>query len=189
MLNHKGTIQLETKRLILRRFNESDAEPMYNNWASIPEVTKYVTWFPHKDVDETQSIINHWIEEYTKLNRYQWAIVLKEINAPIGSIGVVRQEEKAQIAEMGYCIGNAFWHQGYTSEALTCIMDYLFNSVGFNRVAAMHDVRNPNSGAVMKKCGMRYEGTYREAGITKEGEPLTYSVYAALKAEWSSTTK
>lgn len=49
----------------------------------------------------------------------------------------------------------------------------LYYDVGFNRIAAMHDVRNPNSGAVMKKCGMQYEGTYREARLTKEGDLLT----------------
>lgn len=184
MLNHKGTIKLETDRLVLRRFVEGDAEPMFSNWASREEVTKYVTWFPHKNVEETQQIVNLWVEEYSENNRYQWAIVLKSTNEPIGSIGVVRQNEEARAAEMGYCIGNDYWHQGYTSEALECVMKYLFENIGFNRIAALHDVRNPNSGAVMKKCRMQYEGTYREARLTKEGELLTYSVYAALKSDW-----
>ena len=93
MLNHKGTNNLETERLILRRFVEGDAEPMFYNWASREEVTKYVTWFPHKSVEETQQIVNLWVEEYSENNRYQWAIVLKSTNEPIGSIGVVRQNE------------------------------------------------------------------------------------------------
>lgn len=184
MLNHSGTKRLETDRLVLRRFVKSDAEPMFNNWASRAEVTKYVTWFPHKNVEETQQIVDVWVEEYSEDDRYQWAIVLKSTNEPIGSIGVVRQNEDARSAEMGYCIGNDYWHQGYTSEALYCVMNYLFVEIGFNRIAALHDVRNPNSGAVMKKCGMEYEGTHREASLTKEGELLTYSVYAALKTEW-----
>lgn len=184
MINHKGTVQLETEHLVLRRFVEEDVKPMYNNWASVPEVTKFVTWFPHKNIEETQVIVKHWVEEYSEPNRYQWAIVLKEIDEPIGSIGVVRQDDKISKAEMGYCIGNAFWHKGYTSEALSCVMEFLFNEVGFNRIAALHDVRNPNSGRVMMKCGMQFEGTHREAGITKEGDKLTYSIYAALKNEW-----
>ncbi len=185
MLNHRGTVQLETEHLILRRFVESDAKMMYTNWASIPEVTKYVSWFPHKDINETKQIVKQWVEEYAQVDRYQWAIILKEIGKPIGSIGVVRQDDKAEKAEMGYCIGNAFWHKGYTSEALSCVMEYLFSEIGFNRIAALHDVRNPNSGRVMQKCGMVYEGTYREAGVTKEGGKLTYSVYAALRSEWA----
>lgn len=184
MLNHQGTVQLETERLILRRFEKNDAICMYKNWASKPEVTKYVTWFPHKSVEETQQIIDLWIDEYVEANRYQWAIVLKSTNEPIGSIGVVRQKEDAQVAEMGYCIGNDFWHQGYTSEALLCVMSYLFEKIGFNRIAALHDVRNPNSGGVMKKCGMKYEGTMRDVGLTKEGEFLTVSLYAILRSDW-----
>ena len=184
MLNHKGTVRIETDRLILRRFVESDAKVMYRNWASKPEVTKYVTWFPHKNEEETQQIIRQWIKEYEESNYYQWAIVLKSTQEPIGSIGVVKQKEDAKIAEMGYCIGDDYWHQGYTSEALLCVMNFLFDTVGFNRIAALHDVRNPNSGAVMKKCGMLYEGTLREIGITKEGETLTLSLYSALRSEW-----
>lgn len=187
MLNHQGTITLETDRLILRRFIESDADCMFRNWASKAEVTKYVTWFPHKNIEETKQIIDLWIKEYSESNRYQWAIVLKETNEPIGSIGVVRQDDKVEKAEIGYCIGNAFWHKGYTSEALTSVMEYLFDKIGFNRVAALHDIRNPNSGRVMLKCGMKYEGTHREVGVTKEGEKLTCSIYAALKSEWKRT--
>ncbi len=187
MLNHQGTIQLETNRLILRRFVEEDAENMFNNWASKPEVTRYMTWFPHKNIDETKQIIHIWLNEYSEINRYQWAIVLKSTNEPIGSIGVVRQREDSLVAEMGYCIGNDYWHQGYTSEALQCIMKFLFDTIGFNRISALHDIRNPHSGDVMKKCGMKFEGTHREAGITKEGDFLTYSVYGALKSEWQIT--
>lgn len=184
MLNHKGSIEIKTPRLVLRKFVESDAPAMYRNWASKDIVTKYVTWFPHKSVDETRQVISMWVDEYKDDNRYQWAIILKEINEPIGSIGVVRQKEDIAAAEMGYCIGNDFWHKGYTSEALYAVMDFLFNEVGFNRISAIHDIRNPHSGDVMKKSGMIYEGTHREIALTKEGELLSVCEYAALKREW-----
>lgn len=184
MLNHIGTTQIETERLILRRFKADDAEPMFKNWASHDLVTKYVTWFAHKTIDETKQIVAGWVKEYEQTNRYQWAIVLKQTMEPIGSIGVVRQNEDAAVAEMGYCIGDAYWHNGFTSEALSAVMDFLFNKVGFNRISALHDIRNPHSGNVMKKCGMLYEGTRREVALTKEGDLLSVSEYAALKNEW-----
>jgi ribosomal-protein-alanine N-acetyltransferase len=184
MLNHKGTVTLETDRLILRRFVEDDAECMFINWASRDKVTKYLSWFPHKDIEETRKIILSWIEEYEQPNRYQWAIVLKDTNEPIGSIGVVRQKEVVKSAEMGYCICDDYWHRGYTSEALTQVLEYLFEEIGFNRISAKHDVNNPNSGAVMAKCGMKYEGTLRESWHTKEGDPMSVSIYAILKSDW-----
>lgn len=184
MLNDKGTVNLTTKRLCLRRFSKNDAKHMYENWASNPKVTRYVTWFPHKSVEETQNIINNWVNEYSLSHVYQWAIELKEISEPIGSIGVVRMNEDKQSCEMGYCIGEKFWNKGYTSEALSAILQFLFEEVGFNRIAACHDVRNPNSGKVMEKCGLQYEGTMREVGFTKEGDKLTLSYYSILKREW-----
>lgn len=183
MLSHKGTMELETDRLILRRFTEDDAECMFINWASREIVTKYLSWFPHKNIEETKEIIRSWIREYEQTNRYQWAIMLKESNELIGSIGVVRQNESIESAEMGYCIGDDFWFRGYTAEALRCVLKYLFEDIGFNRIAAIHDVNNPNSGAVMKKSGMKYEGTLRENGLTKHGEPMTISIYSILKSD------
>lgn len=189
MLNHTGSVVLETDRLILRKFQLTDAENMFINWAASPEVTRYVTWFPHSSVEVSRNVIEAWIDEYQEPDYYQWAIVVKDINQPIGSIGVVRMNSDAASAEMGYCIGDKFWHQGYTSEALFCIMKHLFEVVGFNRISAIHDIRNPHSGEVMKKCGMKYEGTVREERLTKEGQLLTYSIYAALRTEWKKEMK
>lgn len=184
MLNHVGSMQLESERLYLRRFEDVDSVLMYKNWASSSKVTRYVTWFPHQNVEETKQVICSWVNKYADNSYYQWAIVLKTTNEPIGSIGVVRQKDDVGIAEIGYCIGDAFWHMGYTSEALSSVIDFLFSVVGYNRIFAIHDIRNPNSGKVMLKCGMKYEGTFREVGLTKEKEVLTVSTYAILRSEW-----
>jgi len=55
------------------------------------------------------------------------------------------------------------------SEALNAVIDYLFVEVGLNRVVARHDTNNPNSGGVMRKCGMKYEGTSRASGRNNQG--------------------
>lgn len=159
MLNHKGTVILETPRLILRRAIREDAEPMFHNWASDPEVTKYLTWPTHETPQVSAWIIDSWIAKYPQPDFYQWMIELKGLGEPIGSISVVRLLEDIGEAEIGYCIGKTWWHQGLTSEALSAVIDFLFREVGADRVSARHDPRNPRSGAVMKKCGMVYVGT------------------------------
>lgn len=179
-----GTVSIETENLLLRRFCDDDAVPMFKNWANDPEVTRFLSWNPHKGLDETRQIISEWIKKYDNPDRYQWAIVLKSINEPIGSIGVVRYMNETQSAEMGYCIGQPFWHNGYTSEALSAVLDYLFKNTNFNRISAKHDVRNPNSGKVMIKCGMKYEGTLREAGLSNQGDKISIAVYSILRNEW-----
>jgi len=184
MLTHKGTQTIETPRLTLRRAVREDAEPMFRNWASDPAVNKYLTWPTHNDVETTYQILEMWIREYEKLNYYQWMIVLRGIEEPIGSISVVRQNDRVEEAEIGYCIGSRWWHNGIMTEALGAVIKYLFEEVGMNRVAARHDPRNPHSGGVMKKCGMKYEGTHRSSDRNNQG--ICDAVqYAILRSDWN----
>ena len=183
MLTHKGTQTIETSRLILRRAIREDAEPMFRNWASDPEVTKYLTWPTHSNTTVSEMVIGSWLQEYERDNYYQWMIVLKEIGEPIGSISVVRQNDRVEEAEIGYCIGSRWWHQGITTEALTAVIEYLFIEVGMNRVAARHDPNNPHSGGVMRKCGLKYEGTHRACDRNNQGI-CDAAQYAILRSEW-----
>ena len=177
---------METARLILRRAIPEDAEPMFRNWASDPEVTKYLTWPAHSSIAVSEMVIGSWISEYKKDNYYQWMIVLKELGEPIGSISVVRQNNYVEEAEIGYCIGSRWWNRGITSEALTAVIDFLFNEVGMNRIAARHDPNNPHSGGVMRKCGMKYEGTTRASDRNNEGI-CDAAQYSILRSEWQKS--
>ena len=186
MLTHKGTQTIETSRLILRRAVREDAEAMFRNWASDPEVTKFLTWPAHSNIAVSEMVIGSWLQEYEKENYYQWMIVLKDIGEPIGSISVVRQNDRVEEAEIGYCIGSRWWHQGIMSEALNAVIQYLFEEVGMNRVAARHDPNNPHSGGVMRKCGMQYEGTLRSSDRNNQGI-CDAAQYAILRSDWIQT--
>ena len=83
MPTHKGTQTIETSRLILRRARREDAEPMFRNWASDPEVTKFLTWPAHSSIAVSEMVIGSWLQEYEKENYYQWMIVLKERDEPM----------------------------------------------------------------------------------------------------------
>lgn len=174
---------IETDRLILRPFKIEDAKYMYKNWASHEEVTKYLKWKPHKNIEESKEYIKFLIEGYKKGDCYDWAIELKEINQPIGSIGIVQLKEDVKLAHIGYCIGNMWWNKGITSEAFSRVIKYLFEEVGVNRIESTHAIDNPNSGKVMKKCGLKYEGTLRQSDITNEGI-CDMAWYGLLKSEY-----
>jgi ribosomal-protein-alanine N-acetyltransferase len=184
MLNHKGTITIETSRLILRRARTEDAEAMFRNWANDSEVTKYLTWPPHESVELTRTLLEKWSAEYEKEDYYHWMIVLKEIGEPIGSL-LVSTVGRAQSAHIGYCIGKRWWHRGIMSEALQAVIDFLFSKVGYHRIESMHDPNNPNSGAVMRNCGMQYEGTGRQSDRNNQGI-CDASYYAILRSEWET---
>lgn len=181
MLTHKGTQTLHTSRLTLRPFTMDDAQAMYDNWASDPEVTKFLTWPTHTSVAVTEMVLKEWVGSYDKPDYYQWAIEYE--GAPVGSISVVSHSERIEKAMVGYCIGRRWWHRGITSEALQAVIDFLFREVGMQRVEAYHDANNPNSGAVMRKCGMTYEGTHRNSDWNNQG--VCDAVwYAILREEW-----
>ena len=184
-MNHKGTILLETNRLILRKFVIEDFEAMYNNWASEDEVTKFLTWPTHSDVKVTRSVLSSWISDYNKADFYNWAIELKEIGEVIGNISVVHIKENIECAEFGYCMGSNWWGLGIMPEAGKAVVKYLFEEVGFNRIAATHDKNNPKSGRVMQKIGMTYEGILRKAGFSNQGvmDEVWYSI---LRDEYQS---
>ncbi|GAA0077637.1 GNAT family N-acetyltransferase [Clostridium sp. CTA-5] len=183
-MKHCGTQTIETDRLILRKFIPKDSDAMYKNWASDVEVTKYLTWPAHKNQEISLSVTNEWIHSYSRNDFYQWAIVLKEESGkPIGCIGVNYIDEDVSMAHIGYCIGRKWWHRGITSEALKAVIDFLFKNVDVNRIESRHDPKNPNSGAVMKKCGMVYEGTLRSSDRNNQGI-CDACYYSILKSEW-----
>ena len=183
-MKHCGTQRLETERLILRRFVSEDADAMYKNWASDSEVTKFLAWPTHSSVDVSKYVTDDWVNSYSNEKYYQWAIVLKENgDVPIGSISAVDMKEDISMVQIGYCIGRNWWNKGITSEAMQEVMKFFFEEIGVNRVEARHDPKNPNSGKVMEKCGMKYEGTMRSADKNNQG--ICDAVYyALLKSEW-----
>lgn len=184
-MKHLGTKELQTDRLLLRRFHLGDAQAMYHNWAGDPDVTRFLSWPTHQNAEISERVLEDWISHYSEADYYQWAVVLKEYgNLPIGSIGVVNSNEKIEMVEVGYCIGKKWWNQGVTSEALSAVIRFFLNEVGINRVESRHDTNNANSGKVMLKCGMKHEGIKRQADWNNQGLNDT-SLYAVLASDYA----
>lgn len=183
-MEHKGTVQLETPRLILRRVTMEDAEAAFQNWTSEEQVTQFLCWPTHKNSEETREIFQRWVANYENMNNYLWGIVLKEDGGRlIGTISAVEQDESLNKVHIGYCIGSRWWHRGITSEAFARIIAFFFEEVRVNRIEARHDPQNPNSGKVMLKCGLTHEGTLREADSNNRGI-VDVAMYSILAKEY-----
>lgn len=183
-MNHQGTVKLETERLILRAFTAEDATPAFHNWMSDEKVTEFLRWPTHKDISISERVVKEWVEEYEKDKTfYQWAIVPKGLNEPIGTISVVDMNEKVEMVHIGYCIGSKWWGNGYMSEAFARIIPFLFAKVGVKRIEAQHDPNNPASGKVMSKCGLKFEGTLRKADWSNKGI-VDAAMYGLLVEEY-----
>lgn len=181
MLTHLGTRELTTPRLTLRAYRPGDHAAMFANWASDPEVTRYLTWPTHASEAVSRNVIDMWIESYVSPTVYHWGITLA--GELIGDIAAVNWKDSTACVEIGYCLCRRFWGQGIMTEALSAVIDFLFDRVGFYRITLMHDTRNPASGRVMQKCGLQYEGIHRGACRYPDGTWCDVARYAILRSD------
>ena len=175
---HLGTQSLETDRLALRRYRMSDAEDMFANWATDPEAARFWSWEPHKNIQETKSLLAQWICEYDKPNYYHWVIVHKKTEQAIGYLYLADIDDREKSASVHYLISPKYWNQGMASEALKKVLDFAFDKIGFAKILSWHHADNPASGRVMEKCGMNFT----KSAYSKEdckglgGEYLYYQI-------------
>ena len=149
---------METDRILLRPWLESDAETLYK-YASDPEVGPRAGWPPHKSVEESLEIIRTVFS-----NDHTWAIVLKETGEVIGCIGFFTCGESnigigENDVETGYWVARPYWNQGICTEALHLLIDYCFGKKGSDIIWSDFFVDNPASGRVMEKCGFHDTGS------------------------------
>lgn len=146
------TPQLETERLILRKFTEEDIEALYLLLKD-EEVNVFLPWFPVKNMEEAKA----FYEKRFVDKRYYFAICLKEDNYPIGYV-------KADIDDshdFGYALRKEFWHSGIVTEASRTLIE-LLKKDSIPYITATHDKNNPRSGGVMRQLGMKYCYSYKE---------------------------
>jgi ribosomal-protein-alanine N-acetyltransferase len=141
---------------------------MIYSWMSDPELTRYEDWIPHESVNYTRGFITWLTGDYKTDQTYCWGIQLGE--DIVGFAMVVGVNEWS--CSIAYYIKHDLWSNGYATEAADAIMDFMFFEVGVERITAKHSIKNPASGRVLRKVGMRYRGHVKE-----------YEFYIS-KSEW-----
>ncbi len=160
-LKHKK-MKLQTERLILRAWQESDAKALYK-YANNPNIGPMAGWPPHTSVENSLEIIK------TVLSAPEtYAVVLKETSEAIGSIGVIFSRSETKSAKMrenecevGYWIGEPFWGQGLIPEAVNELLRYIFEDLHLAAVWCGYYDGNEKSKRVQEKCGFVYNHTER----------------------------
>jgi ribosomal-protein-alanine N-acetyltransferase len=187
-MTHKGTVTLETERLILRRFELTDADAMFRNWASDPEVTKFARQGAYATIEESLAACNEIVNSYKRDDFYNWAIVHKGFDEPIGRINITQVNDIVELVHVSFMIGRHFWNKGYTTEALSAVVRFFFKEVGTNRIEGRNDPQNPPSEKVMIKCGFQYEGLLRKGGKNSLGL-VDCKQYAILAEDYFKTAQ
>jgi RimJ/RimL family protein N-acetyltransferase len=177
---------LHTRRLVLRPFVPSDANAVHV-LAGAREVASTTLNVPHP---YERPMADAWIAAHAATfaagTGVTFALVQREGDALVGAMGLARSP-RFQSAELGYWVGVPYWGLGYATEAVHAVLDWAFAAVpdglGLHRVHASHLTRNPSSGRVMQKAGMRWEGCRREH-VLKWDRFEDLAIYGVLVDEW-----
>ena len=149
-------IRIETDRLILRAWRESDLADFYE-YASVVGVGQRCGWLPHKSLEESEAILGIFMKE-----KKTFALELKESGKVIGSIGLEERDDDLDIPdellgrEIGYVLNKDYWGRGLMPEAVKAVIDYCFRELNFDWLTCGHFVWNDQSRRVVEKCGFRY---------------------------------
>jgi len=188
-MTQQNKLKLETARLVLRQFELSDADAMYRNWASDPDVVRFMCYDVCESLEATKVHIDQWLEYFNMLapgsSWCLFSIILKASGELIGTIDFHENDHEARAAEIGYQLGRAWWGNGYATEALCAVIEHCFENVGLNRLWADHNSLNVASGKVLLKAGMFHEGTARQCYVRK-GQLVDKVSYAILKEDWDT---
>jgi [ribosomal protein S5]-alanine N-acetyltransferase len=170
----------DTDRLHLRIPRRDDAPAIFAAWTQDPEVTRYLTWRPHKNIEETYSILDLIAKLWRDGEAFTYVLTLKDNDNPIGMLAIHADGFKPSL---GYVLARSHWGKGYMPEAARAVTDWLIRQPDIYRVFATCDVDNPASAKVMEKAGMKYEGLLGRYMIHPNisDEPRDCLVYAAVR--------
>ncbi|WP_414842107.1 GNAT family N-acetyltransferase [Enterococcus saccharolyticus] len=179
-MSELGTKEILTTRLLLRKLTVQDSEQMFHHWAANENVTKYLRWHPHRQLDTVIASLQKRETLYQKADYYDWGIEIQATKELIGTITVVNTFPEIKTLEIGYVIGENWWGNGYTLEALQAVSNYLFTATDTIRLEATCDDNNLQSKKVLVKAGFLYEGTLKQRGLNSQGI-VDLCMYALLR--------
>ena len=177
----KGT--LETELLIMRRWEDSDAECLYE-YAKDPDVGPIAGWPPHQSIDESRDVIKNVLN-----GKEAYAICLKEDGKAIGAIelklnGHTDMTDRDDECEMGYWLGKPFWGQGIMPEAVREMLRHAFEDLEMQKVWIGYYEGNNKSKRVQEKCGFKYQWKSENVDVPLMHEKRTGNVSSMTKDQW-----
>ena len=179
---------IKTERLILRPYTMKDALELQRliGERDIAATTANIP-YPYED-DMAEEWIEKLPERFKKGESVELAIAHRQEGFLIGGIALMNMDKQSELAELGYWIGKPYWRNGYGTEAASAVLRYGFEAVGLNRIHAKYFKRNPASGRIMQKIGMKHEGSLRQH-FKKWGKFEDFEIYGILRSEYLAAHK
>lgn len=177
---------LHTQRLLLRNFNASDLEA-FLAYRNEPEVSKYQGWVLPYTREQGEVFIAE-MKDIHAPKQGQWlqlALELKETAVLVGDVAFFIKSDDIRQAVIGFTIARPYWQKGFATEALTALLDYLFEDLDLHRVTADCDTDNTGSWRTLEKLGFRREALFVES-LHIDGRYTSEFYYGMLQREWRS---
>ena len=176
-------MKIETKRLIIRPFKKSDYKQV-TACCNDYDVAKSTMSIPIPFTDNDAKVfIESTLNTSKSDGTMELAVELKETKTVVGYIGLVGIYSQSKHAEIGYWVGKNYWNKGIATEAVKAMINYAFTELKLHSILAKHFENNLASGAVMKKCGMRYVGKIHEHEF-RMGQYYTVMLYELLEKDF-----
>ena len=189
MFTHCGTVEIETERLLLRRFQLTDAEDALRYWLSYPMVTyRYMFGGAYADKESVEALLAQWIDKYSTSNFYKWAIEEQVSGACIGDIYLWGINENEISCEMGFALGEAFGGKGYMTEASKAVINFSFDVINALKVNICTRSSNIASQNVIAKCGFTQVDTAKDA-LWENGVQCDRYFYSLMRDKWLSAIR
>lgn len=176
--------RLETPRLVLRKATQDDVQDIFL-YASDLQVTRYLRWGPHPNMDSTRSYVDEVLRQYDRGEDGPWFIEHKDTRTVIGHIHLMEIESRHRKAQVGFVLSQDHWNKGMMTEALGKVLEYSFTYLGMNRIEGWCILQNRAGARVMEKNGMPKEGSLRDYLFQKD-RFWDFSVYAMLRRDFES---
>lgn len=173
---------LETERLILKKIEPCNANDMYA-YSSLNEVTRYLLWTPHLNIEETKGYIAYLQKQYRKGNFADWGIICKADGVFIGTCGFADMNYKNNKGELGYVLSPSYQGRGYMREAASAVLNLAFYELCLERVELRIMDGNTASIRFAEAMGFKFEGTTRKSLLLR-GEYKTIHHYSMLNEEF-----
>jgi len=177
----------ETERLVLRKITAADLYDMYD-YSREEEVSRFLMWAPHLNLDETRGHIEFLQKEYRKGRCTDWGVALKENGVLIGTCGFAHIDTRNNKGEIGYVLSHRYRGKGYMREAAMAVLYIGFEKLGLNRIEARILEGNTPSERLAESVGLRFEGKLRNALYIK-GLYKTFSYYGITANDYFGCTK
>ena len=166
-----------TARLLIRKPRAEDAPLIFAAYGQDPEVTRYLTFRPHRDLKDAEEAVGRFLEGWRSGKSYCWLIFRREDEELVGAIAA----RKDQGINLGYLVARPYWRCGFMSEALNAIVEWAFAQPQFFRVWAVCDVDNEASARLLERNGFHQEGILRKWSVHPNVSDVPRDCYCYAK--------